>query len=170
MSKKNLLLCFFILVKFGLQYFLINPVYDLHRDEYLHLDQGKHLAWGFDSVPPFTSWTSWIILQLGNGVFWIKFFPALFGALTMVVVWKAIEELKGNLFSLILGAVAVIFSVIMRLNILYQPNSFDVLSWTFLYFTLIKYINTGNNKWLRLAAITFAVGFLNKYNIILKLI
>jgi len=34
-------------------------------------------------------------LQLGDGVFWIKFLPVLFGALTMVVVWKAIgEELK----------------------------------------------------------------------------
>ncbi|MEP7108095.1 MAG: glycosyltransferase family 39 protein [Ferruginibacter sp.] len=153
-----------------MQYFLINPVYDLHRDEYLHLDQAKHLAWGFESVPPFTSWISWIILQLGNGVFWIKFFPALFGALTIVVVWMAIEELEGNLFSMILGGLGVTFSVIFRMNILYQPNSFDILCWTFLYFTFIKYIHTYHNKWLWVAAITFAIGFLNKYNIIFLLL
>ncbi|MBC7886831.1 MAG: glycosyltransferase family 39 protein [Ferruginibacter sp.] len=170
MSKKTLLLLLFILVKIVFQYFLINPVYDLHRDEYLHLDQAKHLAWGYESVPPFTSWISWIILQLGNAVFWIKFFPALFGALTIVVVWMTIEELKGNLFSLVLGASAVTFSVILRINLLYQPNSFDILCWTFLYFSFIKYIHSYSSKWLWIAAITFAIGSLNKYNIVFLLL
>lgn len=58
MSKKTLLLYFFILIKIVLPYFLINPAYDLHRDEFLHLDQAKQLAWGYESVPPFTSWIS----------------------------------------------------------------------------------------------------------------
>ena len=149
-----------------LHYFLINPAYDLHRDEYLHLDQAKHLAWGFESVPPFTSWISLIILHLGNGVFWIKFFPALFGALTLVVVWKAVEALKGNLFAMVLSATAILFSVVLRLNILYQPNSFDVLAWTTFYFTIIQYINSQHRKWLWYAAVVVAIGFLNKYNII----
>lgn len=165
MNRKTIILWFFVLLKFVIQYFLISPEYDLHRDEYLHLDQAKHLAWGYLSVPPVTSWISYIILQLGNGVFWVKFFPSLFGVLTMVVVWKTIEELKGRLFALILGAVAVLFSVIMRINILYQPNSLDILLWTLFYFTIIKYINSENNKWLWFASITFAAGFLNKYNI-----
>ncbi len=163
--KKNILLSFFILVKSAIHFFLINKAYNLHRDEYLHLDQAKHLAWGYESVPPFTSWISWLILQLGNSVFWIKFFPVLFGVLTMIIVWKAIEVLKGGLFALIMGAVAIIFSVMMRINILYQPNSFDILCWTFFYFSFIKYINTENNKWLWIAAVSFAVAFLNKYSI-----
>ena len=58
MSKNNFILLGFIVVKFLLQYFLIHPVYDLHRDEYLHLDQASHLAWGYASVPPVTSWIS----------------------------------------------------------------------------------------------------------------
>src|SRR5690349_12316914 len=130
MIKKNLLLLFFIALKFVLQFTLIHPVYDLHRDEYLHLDQGNHLAAGFLSVPPFSSWIAWIIQQLGGSEFWVKFFPALFGALTIVVVWKAIEALKGGLFALVLGATCVLFSALLRLNTLFQPNSFDVLAWT----------------------------------------
>ncbi len=170
MSKKTLLLCFFILLKITLQYFLVNPAYDLHRDEYLHLDQARHLAWGFESVPPFTSWISWMILQLGNGVFWVKFFPAVFGALTLLLVWKTIEALNGSLFAMILGAVAVLFSAILRLNMLYQPNSFDILCWTFLYFSFIKYIQSYTSKWLWIAAFAFAIGFLNKYNIVFLLL
>lgn len=168
-NKKTFLLLSFVLLKFILQYWLIDPVYDLHRDEYLHLDQGKHLAWGYLSVPPVTSWFSWMILQLGNSVFWVKFFPALFGALTIVVVWKAIEELKGGLFALVLGATSVLLSVILRLNILYQPNSLEVLLWTVLYFCVLKYIHSENKKWLWWAAIAFALGFLNKYNIVFQL-
>ena len=170
MTKKTLILIGFIVLKFLLQYSLISPEYDLQRDEYLHLDQARHLAWGFVSVPPFTSWISYLIYLLGNSVFWVKFFPALFGSLTIVVVWKAIEELNGNLFALILGATCVLFSALLRLNTLHQPNSFDVLSWTTFYFVLIKYFNTEKAKWLFVAAVVFAFGFLNKYNIVFLLI
>ena len=170
MTKKNLLLIGFILLKFLLQYLFVNPDYDLQRDEYLHLDQANHLAWGFLSIPPATSWISSVIKLFGNSIFWIRFFPALFGALTIVVVWKTIEELKGNLFALILGATCVLFSALLRLNSLYQPNSLDVLCWTTFYFFLIKYINTENIKWLFIGSIIFAIGFLNKYNIAFLLI
>ena len=130
MTRRTIILIGFILLKFLLQYVLLSSYYDLQRDEYLHLDQAHHLAWDFQSVPPFTSWISYIILLLGNSIFWVKFFPALFGASVILVVWKTIEELDGNLFALILGSTCVLFSALLRLNTLYQPNSLDVLSWT----------------------------------------
>lgn len=165
MKKTYWILLGLILLKFILQYTLIDPVYELHRDEFLHLDQGRHLAWGYTSVPPVTSWISYLIILLGNGVFWVKFFPALFGALTIWVVWKTVEELNGNWFALTLGAISVLFSVLLRINTLYQPNSLDILSWTLIYYVLIKYITSEKTKWLYFAAIVFAFGFLNKYNI-----
>ncbi len=170
MTKKTIILFGFIGLKFLLQFLLLSSVYELQRDEFLHLDQANHLAWGYLSVPPLTSWTSYIIQLLGNSIFWIKFFPALYGALTIFIVWKAIEELNGNLFALILGATGVLFSSLLRTNTLYQPNSLDVLSWTILYFILIKYIKTEDLKWLYVGAIAFAIGFLNKYNIVFLLI
>ncbi|HQS05817.1 MAG TPA: glycosyltransferase family 39 protein [Daejeonella sp.] len=141
----------------------------MHRDEFLHLDQAHHPAWGYQSVPPFTSLISSLVFLLGGGVFWVKFFPALFGALTLFIVWKCIEQLKGNIFALCLGATGVLISALLRLNMLYQPNSFDVLCWTGLYFMIISYVNTENRKWLYYASIIFALGFLNKYNIIFLL-
>ena len=170
MTRKTIILLGFILLKFLLQYILISSDYDLQRDEYLHLDQAHHLAWGFQSVPPFSSWISYIIYLLGNAIFWIKFFPALFGALTIFIVWKAIEVLNGNLFALILGATCVLFSSLIRLNTLYQPNSLDVLSWTTFYYVVIRYFKTENTKWLFIGAVVFAFGFLNKYNIVFLMI
>jgi hypothetical protein len=170
MTKRTFILIGFILLKFLLQYILLSSDYNLHRDEYLHLDLANHLAWGFQSVPPLISWVSYLIQLLGNSVFFIKFFPALFGALTIFVVWKAIEELNGNLFALKLGATSILFSDLLRLNTLYQPNSFDALSWTTFYFISIKYFKTENTKWLFVGAFVFAFGFLNKYNIVFLLI
>lgn len=134
MTKRTIILTFFILLKFVIQFYAINPVYELHRDEFLHLDLGKHLAWGYSSVPPVTAWISFLIQLLGNSVFIIKFIPALFGSLTLVIVWKTIEELKGNLLALILGATCVTFSILIRINTLYQPNSLEYLLWTLFFF------------------------------------
>jgi hypothetical protein len=170
MTKKSLILIGFIILKFVLQCILISPEYDLQRDEYLHLDQAHHLAWGYLSVPPVTSWFSYLIYQLGNSVFWVKFFPALFGALTLFVVWKTIEVLKGNLYALILGATCILFSSLLRINTLYQPNSLDILCWTGFYYVIIQYFITEKTKWLYIGAIVFAFGFLNKYNILFLLL
>ncbi|KRD08244.1 glycosyl transferase [Flavobacterium sp. Root901] len=170
MNKKLLILIGFIILKFILQYVLVSSEYDLQRDEYLHLDQANHLAWGYLSVPPVTSWFSYIIALLGNSVFWIRFFSALFGALTLLVVWKTVETLKGNLYALILSALCIVFSSLLRINMLYQPNSFDVLCWTTFYYILIQYIVTERPKWFYIGAVVFAFGFLNKYNILFLLI
>ncbi|MET0466533.1 MAG: glycosyltransferase family 39 protein [Chitinophagaceae bacterium] len=169
-SLGYLVLAAFVIAKIVMQYLVVNPVYDLQRDEYLHLDQGLHLAWGYQSVPPVTSWISWLIIKLGNGLFWVKFFPALFGALTIVVVWRGIDRMGGGLFACVLAATGLFCSVLVRINILYQPNSLDILSWTVVYYTLLRYFQTSRNKYLYLMAVAFAVGFLNKYNIAFCLI
>ena len=166
MTKRTIILLIFILAKFILQYLLVNPAYDLHRDEYLHLDQANHPAWGYISVPPFTSWIAVIIKLLGNGVFWVKFFPALFGAATVFVVWRIVELLKGNLYACILSASALLFSVLLRINILFQPNSTDIFFWTLLYYALIRYVTFQRPRWLYICAIIAAFGFLSKYNVL----
>ncbi|MCD7937933.1 MAG: glycosyltransferase family 39 protein, partial [Tannerellaceae bacterium] len=128
--KNNLLLGLFVIAKLIIHCWIPVEGFELHRDEFLHLDQAHHLAWGFLSIPPVTSWISWLILKLGNSVFWIKFFPALFGAITLVLVWKIIELLRGGYFARIMGGLSVLFSVLIRINTLYQPNSLDILFWT----------------------------------------
>jgi len=96
MKNRTLILCGFIALKFLLQVVLLNPAYELHRDEFLHLDQANHLAWGFSTIPPFTSWTSYLIDLLGGSVFWIKFFPALYGALTIYIDGKRLKNWRAQ--------------------------------------------------------------------------
>lgn len=163
--KSTYLLFFFLFLKISSQFLLVHPDFDLQRDEFLHLDQADHLAWGYLSVPPVTSWISLVIRFLGNDEFWVRLIPALIGSLTLLVVWKTVEALGGNLWARSLSAIAFIFSAMARLNILYQPNSIDILCWTLVLFTLVRFFQTEQPKWIYLLALTFAFGFLNKYNI-----
>lgn len=164
------ILLVFVALKLVLQFVLVNPIYELHRDEFLHLNQANHLAFGFISVPPLTSLFSKMIYLLGGDLFWVRFFPGLFGSLTVVFAWLIVEEIGGSLISKILVSCALVFSVLVRINILFQPNSFDILSWTMIFYLLIRYINTSHTKWLYWLAIIVALGLYNKYNLIFLLI
>lgn len=167
---KYWILLLFILIKFVLQFIVVNPIYELQRDEFLHLNQANHLDFGFISVPPLSSLFSVVIYWLGGSVFWIRFFPALFGALTIVFAWLIVEQLQGKMFAKILISSALVFSVYMRINLLFQPNSFDILVWTMVYYFLVKYITTDKLKWLLYLCLSGVVGFYNKYNILFLLI
>ncbi len=156
----------FLSLKLVVHYNMIGPGYDLHRDEFLHLDQANHLAAGYLSVPPFTAFLSLLIKWLGGGIFWVRFFPALFGALTMVVIWKLIELLKGGPYAQEIAAFVFISSAMSRLNMLYQPNSFDVLCWTMTFYLLIRYVKEGTPGLLLSLGGVIGIGFLNKYNIL----
>lgn len=163
------ILLLLIVIKFVLQFVLVNPVYELHRDEFLHLDQAFHPSAGFISVPPFTSWIASLIYLFGGSLFWIRFFPALFGALTIAFAWLIAEETGGRLGAQIFAAVSLLFSVLVRMNVLLQPNSFDILAWTIIFYLLIRYVNTGYMKWLMLLSVITALGFYNKYNVVFLL-
>lgn len=160
------ILALLLLIKMILQYTVVNPVYELHRDEFLYLNQADHLALSYISVPPFTALVSKIIMILGGGLFWIRFFPALFGVLTIIFTWLIVESVGGSLLAKTVAASALVFSVLIRLNILLQPNSFDILIWTLIFYLLLKYIQSEKSSLLWILALVVAIGFYNKYNLI----
>ena len=164
------LLLAFLVGKMILQMMVVNPVYELHRDEFLYLDQAQHLAPGFISVPPLMSWVSVLVFGLGGSEFWVRFFPALFGALTILFSWLMVEELGGRIYSKILICCALLFSVFVRLDILFQPNSFDILTWTAVFYFLVRYLRTQKPLWLFCLVLVFVLGLYNKYNIVFLIV
>ena len=163
------ILLILVTIKMILQYVVVNPVYELHRDEFLYLNQAYHFAFGYISVPPFTAAIAKLVYFLGGSLFWVRFFPALFGALTVIFVWLTIEVINGSLFSRVLASAAMIFSALARINILFQPNSWDILTWTIVFYLLIKFIQSEKSQWLYILSGVIAVGFYNKYNMIFLL-
>ncbi|RDC61528.1 glycosyltransferase family 39 protein [Adhaeribacter pallidiroseus] len=165
-SRFQIILLILVLTKFALSYASVHPAYEFQRDEYLYLDEANHLAWGFLEVPPALSIQAWITKALGNHWYLVRFWPAIFGALTMWVIGLTVKRLQGSWFALALAGVGFLASAYLRINILFQPNALEFLCWTVYFYLLISYIQHPKNKYLYLLGFFVGVGLLNKYSVI----
>ena len=170
MKKLNGLLYLLALIKFILPFFLQNSVYEPHRDELLYLAEGAHPAFGYMEVPPMISVFAWLIQHAGNNMFWIKFWPSLFGALNLILVGKILISLGGKQFSLFLLFCCFVFTGFLRVHFLFQPNTFEVFFYSVISFGLIRYIQTTDNKWLYITGIGAGLGMLSKYSVAFYLV
>ncbi len=165
MKNQNRLLYVLVVIRIVLPYLLQNPVYEPHRDEFLYLAEGNHLAWGFMEVPPVLSVFAWLTHLLGDGMFWIKFWPSLFGAATFFMTGKIVLSLGGRGFALWLLFLSFTFSVYLRSFFLFQPGSPEIFFWTMIICSFVRYVQTGNNKWLYVFGASVGLGMLSKYSV-----
>src|SRR5438874_2584797 len=162
MRKHKKLLYILALVKFILPFLLQNSYYEPHRDEFLYLSEGHHMAWGFMEVPPLLSVFAWLTHVFGDGTFWMKLWPSLFGSLTYITVGRIVLSLGGKTFALFLTFLPFVFSVYLRLFYLFQPNFLEVFFWTMLAYSIIRYIQTEKNIWLYAFGISAGLGMMSK--------
>lgn len=161
-----LLTGFLLLVKFVLPFVLFNPAFELHRDEYLYYEQGRHLAPGYLENPPLIGFLACLSALFGGGFFWIKFWPALFGAATLWVTARMVKELGGGLYAQTVAALGIIFSVYLRTHFLFQPNFLDIFFWSLGAYYLLRYINTQAVNYIFLLALSLALGWYGKYSVL----
>lgn len=165
MRKETRLLYLLAAIKCILPFFLQDSIYEPHRDELLYLAEGQHMAWGFMEVPPLLSVFAWLTHLFGNGMFWIKIWPSLFGAFTYILLGKIILSLNGKSFALWLGFLAFFFCGYLRVHFLFQPNFLEIFFYTLIAYGLIRYIQTNQNKWLYITGMATGFGMLSKYSI-----
>lgn len=165
MRKNNRLLYILALIKIIIPYFLQHAGYELHRDELLYMAEGQHLAMGFMEVPPMLSLFAWVTHLLGGGIFWVKLWPSLFGAATFLVAGKIVQSLGGKNFAIVLLFLPFIFGVYLRIFFLFQPNPPEIFFWTMIAYSIIRYTQTCQHKWLYLFGISVGLGMLSKYSV-----
>ena len=153
------------LIKFALPFFLQHPVYELHRDEFLYLEQGHHLAWGYMEVPPMLSWFSYLTHLFGGSFFWVKFWPSLFGAFTLIITCAMVLEMGGKLFAVFIAGLCILFTAYLRLHFLFQANFLEVFWWALSAYFIIRYINTKKNNWLYWIGFAFGCAWLSKNSV-----
>jgi|SRR6185369_12812608 len=166
-SSKSLriLLFLFAFIKLVSPFFLQNSFYQPHRDEYLYLAEAHHMDWGFMEVPPLLSVFAWITNFFGGNIFWIKIWPTLFGTLSFLLVGRIILSLGGKSFALFLGWLPFMLDGYVRLFFLFMPNFLDVFFWTLIAFSIIRYIQTEQNKWIYIFGIAVGLGMMSKYSV-----
>ena len=165
MKKGNGIIYVLALIKFILPYLLQSSFYEPHRDEFLYLAEGHHLAFGFMEVPPLLSIFAWATHFFGDGIFWIKFWPDMFGAFTFIITAKIVQTLGGKSFAIFLAFLPFVFGVYLRLFFLFQPNPPEIFFCTMIAYSITRYIQTEKNKWLYILGISIGLGMISKYSV-----
>ncbi len=166
MRKTNRIILLLAIIKFVLPYLLQNSFYEPHRDEFLYLAQGQHLAWGYLEIPPLLSVLAWLTDLLGNSIFWIKFWPDLFGVFTFVLTAKMVQSLGGKAFAIFLAFLPFVFGAYLSIFFLFQPNAPEVFFWTLMAYSILRFIQTQKNKWLYVFGAGVGLGMLSKYSVL----
>jgi 4-amino-4-deoxy-L-arabinose transferase-like glycosyltransferase len=161
-----ILILLLAIVKFILPFVLQSPVYELQRDEYLYYQQGQYFDLGYLENPPLLPWLGMISSWMGGSVFWIKFWPSLFGSLTLIVTCLIAVEFGGKRFAQFVVGLAIITGAFLRIHSLFQPNILDIFFWTLSIYFIVRFINTGAGKNIFLVALALALGFLSKYSVV----
>lgn len=170
MKKEIRLLWLLAALKLVIPFFLQHPAFEPHRDEFLYLAEGHHMAWGYMEIPPLLSVFAWITDLLGGGLFWIKCWPVLFGALTFWLTGRLVLHLGGKSFALLLAWLPFMLDGYMRLFFLFQPNFLDVFFWTLLAYSLVRFAQTEKSSYLYLFGIAAGLGMMSKYSVAFYLI
>jgi 4-amino-4-deoxy-L-arabinose transferase-like glycosyltransferase len=78
---------------------------------------------------------------------------------------KLCKSLGGKAFALILLFLPFIFGGYLRMFFLFQPNAPEIFFWTMIAFSIIRFTQTSNNKWLYVFGVSVALGMLSKYSV-----
>ncbi len=154
----------FVALKVILNLFAISH-FGFHRDEFLHLALGDHLAWGYREVPPFIAVLGRINSDvLGGSVFATRIFSTIAAGAIIWFTGLLTVELGGRRFAVALACLALICSpAFIASGYLFQPVVFDQLWWVLAVFLAVKFINTSSIKYLYLIGLVVGVGLLTKY-------
>ncbi len=145
---------------------LTNTNYGLHRDEYLYLELGRHLYWGYMEVPPFISWVAWIINSLGADIWVVRLFPTLAGVLTIFLIGWQVKRLGGSQWAQALACLGFLVApAFLRGNTLFQPVSFNQFFWFLSCILFVELARTENKRIWYAIGLVAGLGILTKYSI-----
>ena len=167
LDKEWYLILFFAILKLLIHLFTYDN-YELHRDAYLYYAQSEHLEWGYLATPPSIALVGKIATSVfGNSSFGLRLFPALIGAMSVIVIGMFVRRLGGRYYAIAIAALAFILSpAYLHTNALFQPVSFNHFYWILSSYLIFRLIQTGNPRFWMWIGLVFGLGFLNKYSIV----
>lgn len=138
---------------------------EYHRDELLYFALGMHPAAGYATVPPLIGLLAWAVQNIfGYSVYAVRLIPALTSGLMILLVSGLTKEMGGSRYAALLAATGfTIAGFALRTFSLFMPVFIDVALWTLILYILLKYVNSGNDRYLLWFGITAGISLLNKY-------
>jgi len=143
--------------------------YEFHRDEFLYMAMGKHLRlWTMDFPPAIAILSQLERGLLGNSIFSIRFFPAVFSTLILVLSMRMARDFGGGRFAQGLAGLCVLANTLfLRSGNLFQPVVMDQLWWTLALFAIVRLSITENPRWWLLFGTACGFGLLSKFSMLI---
>lgn len=135
-------------------------------DELLHIETGKHLAFGYMEFPPLIGLLAFIQNLFGsNSVFVHHIFSHLASLLIIIYVAKTTIELGGKNKAIILVLLAIIIAPSFgRSQQLFQPVVFSQLFWVLGFYQLTRFVKYFDKKSLWYLTLFAVLGISVKYD------
>ena len=168
MSKLSKRIVFiFCLVKLSL-HLLADSHSGFQGDELLHIETGRHLAFGYQEFPPMIGLLAYIQnLFPSQSVFVHHIFAHIASLLIFIYVAKITFEIGGKERAIVLVLLALLIAPgLGRSQQLFQPVVFSQLFWVLGFYQLIKFCKTEDRKHLLYLALLSVTGFLTKYDML----
>lgn len=164
-KHKELLIFFSCYLVF---WFLISFGINIHPDSLDHWGWSQHLAFSYANHPPMIAyWMKFFSLIIQNKILAIKIGAVISSAFVLASAYLAAREFISRqaafLYLLLLHS-TFYYSLFSQFFTIEQPYNFF---WFLCLFSLGKYLNTKQNKWLLLLGLFGALGASSKYIIVL---
>ncbi|MBM0741174.1 glycosyltransferase family 39 protein [Phormidium sp. CLA17] len=159
------ILWFLAFVKLML-HFLTNGQYGYDGDELYYMAAGEHLDWGYTEFPPLVAVVAHLSRSLtGDSLFSIRFFPAIAGALLVILTGLMARELGGGRFAQYLAALLVVISpYFLVIHTILTVNTFEALIWTLCAYLILLSLKYHRPKLWLLIGVVIGIGLLNKFS------
>jgi len=147
-----------------LLHWLTSGGYGYFRDEFYYIAVSQRLDFGYLEFPPMIALiTALTRATLGESLFALHFFPALAGALIVLLAGLMARELGGGKFAQALAALAVLAApVFMSMNSILTMDSFDELWWALAAYVLIRLLKQDNPRLWLVFGLVAGLGLMTK--------
>lgn len=167
-TSATALLIYLALIKF-LVHLATGSNYGFFRDEFYYIDAGKHLAAGYVEFPAFIAWLAALIhLIPGDLLLTYHLFPAVAGALLVLLTGLIARELGGGRFEQCLAALASLTALtFLGIDSLFSMDSFDELWWVLLTYILIRLLKREQPRLWLLFGLVAGLGLMTKMTMLM---
>jgi hypothetical protein len=157
------LACFKLLL-----HLLTNGNYGYFRDELYYMAAGERLDLGYVDFPPFVALlTAFTRLVLGDSPVALRFFPALAGALVVVLAGLMARELGGGRFAQGSAALATLVAPsFLVMGTFISMDAFDQLFWVSAAYVLLLILRRDRSRLWLLFGLIAGLGVLTKITIL----
>src|SRR5918912_479728 len=124
--------------------------YGYFRDELYYIACGEHLDWGYVDHAPLVAWAVKLSRTLfGDSLFALRLFPAVAGALKVLLTGPIAREFGGRRFAVMLSCLCVLVGGYLAIDSFFSMNAFEPLFWMGCAYSIILAVKRDDpRRWL----------------------